>query len=143
MSTLRSDDSLNADSTDESIRFVFDSESFHVSEIDEFTFLTACEPLVVAFEPDRLSKQFEGSIEYGGESIQFDFRIRRIEGESARCGFYDLPIKLCEAVISLRDRAQSGTSDELHGLTYDELAKGNTYAFSLDLIDQGNNFVAP
>lgn len=126
MPTLHSNDSPNADSKDEGIRFVFDSESFHVSEIDEFTFLTACEPLVVAFEPDRLSKQFEGSIEYGGESIQFDFRIRRIEGDSVRCGFYDLPIKLRETVISLRDQAQSGTSDELHALTYDELAKGNT-----------------
>ncbi|QDT10567.1 HlyD family secretion protein [Planctomycetes bacterium K23_9] len=118
----------NSDAAAESDRLVliFDSEQSQVTDLNEFTFVTQSARLRDRYQPDGTPETYDGTIQGDGQSFPIQFRVRSQDGDSLRCGFFDLPIKQRESILALRDRIQSEGSDELHSLSYDELAGGNT-----------------
>ncbi len=108
------------------LHLVMDSERFPVTDLNEYTFMTQAPVLVENYQSDAPPETFAGDVVGGDQSFPVQFRIRNVANGQARCGFFDLPIKQRESLIKLRDELASANGDELHSLSYDELAAGNT-----------------
>ncbi len=108
------------------LHLVTDSGRFPITDLNEYTFSTKASALIDRFDADAPPVTFDGEVVGGDQTFPIQFRIRGIVDGLARCSFFDLPIKQRESLIQLRDKLSSESSDELHSLSYDELAGGNT-----------------
>ena len=101
----------------------WENDLFDVEELDAFAFTVKSEAFMSLEGPNQTHN---GEIVILGEDIPVQFRVRHQDGLQSRCGFYDLPIKTRERLLALQEEATRVGSDELHGLSYDELAEGKT-----------------
>ena len=114
------------DSQIHEFHLVLDSQKYPVEDLTEYTFRTLAPTLIASYETDDTPQTFDAEVVGGDQMFVVQFRIRGVDGDWVRCGFFDLPIKQRESMIAMRDQLMSGASDELHSLSYDELAGGNT-----------------
>ena len=113
----------------------WDGKLFEVLEMDEYVFEVRSTELAERFDPDAAPETLEGlivsrvvgvSIEDTiiDETIQIQFRPRGVEGNQVRVGFFDLSIRGREQLAGVKNRLKGSDKDELHALSYDDLARG-------------------
>ena len=96
-----------------------------VSGLSEFTFGVESSALAQT-QGDEEQRILSGTLTGGGESFEIQFRIRSVDGDRVKCAFHDMPLKQREAMARLREQLENPIDDELHSLSYDELAQGST-----------------
>lgn len=106
--------------------FSIDGEEFPITSLDEFTFTIQAPSLAERYQGEPNYDTQPGSLRLGEEDVEVQFRYRTAEGDNLRCGFYDLPIKQREKIVALYKKVVAPVSDELHTLSYDELATGSS-----------------
>ena len=125
LSTIR-DQKPQTTSEEPVIQLRWQNDLFDIQELDGFAFTVESKEFIAFLEGESASQTHDGEIVILGEEIPIQFRVRNQSGLQSRCGFYDLPIKTGERLLALHQEATSSVSDELHGLSYDELAEGKT-----------------
>lgn len=96
-----------------------------ILDFSEFGFSVESESLAAAYSEDA-AHVHAGAIEFADERVEFNFRVQRVSDSVVRCRYFDLPIKTREQLLQISKIAAKETDDELHDLTYDELAEGKT-----------------
>lgn len=123
------------DSIPAAICLQWDGKLYEVLDLDEYVFEVRSAELSNRFNPDAAPETLHGLIlsqsgaagDYENvvdESIQVQFRPRRVDGDRVRVGFFDLSIQGREQLARVQSRLQGSSKDELHNLSYDDLAKG-------------------
>ncbi|WP_068266795.1 HlyD family secretion protein [Rubripirellula obstinata] len=113
----------------------WDGKLYEVLELDEYVFDVQSADLASRFNPDAAPETLHGLIlsrsgETGDESnvinetIQIQFRPRRVDGDRVRVGFFDLSIQGREQLARIQSLLTGASKDELHNLSYDDLARG-------------------
>ena len=116
---------MSAD-TSPSLQLLWESSIHPIVDVDEFGFQVKSQELADSYSPGTIGSTQDGTVRYGDESVEVQFRVRRVTGTLVRCGFYDLALKKREKIVELSKLATNTEKDELHNLSYDELAGGNT-----------------
>ena len=112
--------------TSPSLQLLWESSIHPIVDVDEFGFQVKSQELADSYSPGTIGSTQDGTVRYGDESVEVQFRVRRVTGTLVRCGFYDLALKKREKIVELSKLATNTEKDELHNLSYDELAGGNT-----------------
>ncbi|WP_165440486.1 HlyD family secretion protein [Rubripirellula amarantea] len=101
-----------------------DDQLYQVLDFDEYTFEIQSETLAKEFDPNASPQTRQGTIVSGNEKVDVQFRPRRVKGDRLTMGFYDFSIQGREQLQRIRKRVGSDGRDELHDMSYDDLAKG-------------------
>lgn len=112
----------------------WDGGFYEVLGFDEYVFDVDSADLASRFDPEAAPQTLHGTIlsrsddasEEIIETIQIQFRPRQVDGDRVRAGFFDLSIQGREQLARVENRLNNLTKDELHNLSYDDLAKGET-----------------
>ena len=137
METTNHSDSQHSDDKSETeanrVELQWKEEQFTITALDDYTFEFDCAEVAKQIDWDAPPETYEGSLSAEGQYLPIQFRPRRVHGQRIRMGFFDLPIKTRERLQVLKKHLEGGTQDELHELSYDELATGATTKDSVEL----------
>lgn len=118
------------------IQLDWDGSRYDVLELDQYGFEVDSVALAERFDVDADPETFAArlAVAVGGDAdgddledaVAIEFRIRRVDGIRVRVGFYDLSIQSRERLARIEARNNDSSKDELHHLSYDDLAKGGS-----------------
>lgn len=113
------------------LRLNLDGNLLDISDFDQYGFEVHSPDLAAGFNPEFAPLTIFGSIvseDASGQTINTDiqFRTRRVDGDRVRLAFYDLSIQVREQLDAIRASLSGNAKDELHNLSYDDLAKGGS-----------------
>ena len=116
--------SAEPSTNDFAVALQHDGQRHEVLDFDDYIFEIQSERLAKEFDPDAAPVTRQGTIISGSESVAIQFRPRRAKGDRLTMGFYDLSIQGREQLQRIRKNVSSDSRDELHDMSYDDLAKG-------------------